>query len=330
MSQSRLTTALDRSGLQLPEHGRIAVFAPQTPVQFDALPMDRLHVIQPFKPEYDRLTALGYTCSVAPEGPYSAALVFVPRAKSLARALIARAAVCTAGELVIVDGQKSDGVESLLKAVRARVAPESVLSKGHGKLFWLKPGEVFVDWLETPTEVAPGMITLPGVFSADGPDPASRLLLESLPQALGAQVADLGAGWGYVASALLSRADIVQCHLVEADSRALDCARRNVVDSRARFHWADAMEWHAPELLDTVVMNPPFHTGRAGAPDLGRAFIAAAARNLKPRGSLWMVANRHLPYEADLDRCFARWHEVGGDGRFKILAAEHPSRLKRK
>ena len=78
--------------------------------------------------------------------------------------------------------------------------------------------------------------------------------------------------------------------------------------------------------FDTVVMNPPFHTGRAGDPGLGRAFIAAAAGHLKPHGQLWLVANRHLPYETDLAALFRECKDVGGDNRFKILCASKPAR----
>ncbi len=94
--------------------------------------------------------------------------------------------------------------------------------------------------------------------------------------------------------------------LVEADHDALDCARRNLDDPRARFHWADATTWTPETRPDAVVTNPPFHVGRAADPSLGRAFIAAAARILAPSGSLWLVANRHLPYEATLTDHFAR------------------------
>jgi 16S rRNA (guanine1207-N2)-methyltransferase len=78
--------------------------------------------------------------------------------------------------------------------------------------------------------------------------------------------------------------------------------------------------------MDAVVMNPPFHTGRAADPDIGRGFIASAAKLLTPRGQLWMVANRHLPYEATLSERFAKVSEVAGDGRFKVLQAERPAR----
>ena len=39
---------------------------------------------------------------------------------------------------------------------------------------------------------------------------------------------------------------------------------------------------------------------RADRPDVGRRFIAVAAESLKPGGRLYLVANRHLPYEACL------------------------------
>ena len=76
-------------------------------------------------------------------------------------------------------------------------------------------------------------------------------------------------------------------------------------DSRAHFHWADAVAWTADEPIDTVVMNPPFHTSRSADPALGQGFITSAARNLTRNGNLWMVANRHLPYEATLSEMFA-------------------------
>ena len=49
------------------------------------------------KPDFDAFAARGYDCAVAPEGRYAAALVCLPRAKPLARALIAQAADVTDG-----------------------------------------------------------------------------------------------------------------------------------------------------------------------------------------------------------------------------------------
>ena len=82
-------------------------------------------------------------------------------------------------------------------------------------------------------------------------------------------------------------------------------------------------------LFDTVVMNPPFHVGRRGEPALGQAFIATAAAILGNAGHLWMVANRHLPYEIALNSLFVKVEEPFGTSKFKVLHAQRPSRLRR-
>ena len=73
-----------------------------------------------------------------------------------------------------------------------------------------------------------------------------------------------------------------------------------------------------------MICNPPFHAGRAADPALGVAFIAAAGRILKPGGALWLVANRHLPYERALDARFQTLQTLAETGRFKAILASRP------
>ncbi len=314
----------------MPETGRIAVFSPRAGVHdLDDLPQERLHVLTGFKPDVDHFSARGLACATLPEGRYSASIVFLPRAKLLARGLVARAAQVT-DRAVIVDGAKTDGVESILRDCRKRAEVSPPLSKAHGKLFQVTAPGDFADWtLGVPQEIDGGFVTQPGVFSADAIDPGSRLLADTLPEKLGAHVADLGGGWGYLSARILERDSVAQLDLVEADHTAVECARQNVADPRLRLHWDDATRWRPENLLDSVVTNPPFHTDRSADPGLGRAFIASAAAMLKPSGQLWLVANRHLPYETELARLFATTTEVAGDNRFKILHAQRPSRKAR-
>ncbi|MEC7299180.1 MAG: 23S rRNA (pseudouridine(1915)-N(3))-methyltransferase RlmH [Pseudomonadota bacterium] len=162
------------------------------------------------------------------------------------------------------------------------------------------------------------------IGGADGIDPASALLGASLPEKLGSRVIDLGGGWGYLTAQVLTRAGVAHVDLVEADHAALACARLNLTDPRVSFHWADATAWSPQTRADAVVMNPPFHTERKADPELGRAFIRKAAASLSPRGTLWMVANRHLPYEPVLAECFAEHEEIAGTGAFKVIRAAAP------
>ncbi len=323
MRSARLSLALETGALELPARGSIAVYRPRVGDDLSALPRDRVVVLTGFKPDHDHFAA---SHSVTPSAPYAAAIVCLPRSREAARALIAQAAAEVApGGWIAVDGQKTDGIDTALKDLCGRVDLSESLSKAHGKLASFQAGADLSDWRATPHQVE-GFQTLPGIFSADGPDPGSILLAAALPAKLGGKIADLGAGWGFLAAEILKRPGVKKLDLVEAEADALDCARVNVADPRARFHWADATSWRPETLLDAVVMNPPFHTGRAADPALGAAFIRAARRMLAPDGSLWLVANRHLPYDAVLSDCFLEVRDVAGGSGFRVIQAIKPRR----
>ena len=125
-------------------------------------------------------------------------------------------------------------------------------------------------------------------------------------------------------SRILARSGVEQLDLVEAHHGALEAARRNITDARARFHWADAIRWAPEAPVDAVIMNPPFHIGRAADPTLGQAFLATAARILDRQGVLWLVANRQLPYETSLRELFADVEMRPAPAGFKIIVARAP------
>lgn len=148
------------------------------------------------------------------------------------------------------------------------------------------------------------LCTQPGVFSWDRLDPGSALLLANLPPLKG-RGADLGCGLGLLARAILGSPAVTSLTLVEIDRRAVEMAHRNVGDPRATIVWADIRAaGTVPGSLDFVVMNPPFHDGGTEDQALGRTFIARAAEALRKGGTLWLVANAHLPYEAALGAAF--------------------------
>ncbi|MGP9791548.1 class I SAM-dependent methyltransferase [Roseinatronobacter sp. NSM] len=326
---ARLTLAM-AEGLVLTD-GPVTVLRPRAAERFDPLDMSRLQVAQGFRPDHDALLAAGYDVTVAAR-PAPTVLVCLPRSKAEAFGLIAQAAGALGAELVLVDGQKTDGIDSVFKTLRARVDVAGVVSKAHGKLFWFDPRGVDLTDLEfRPMTVCDPDLgpfqTVAGVFSADGVDPASQMLAQALPNELPATMADLGAGWGYLSAAVLARDTVKTLHLIEADATALELARGNISDARAQFHWADATQIALPARVEGVVMNPPFHAGRKAQPELGLAFIAATARILAPRGRLWMVANRHLPYEGALAAAFTQVDILVENGAFRVWQASVPKRI---
>lgn len=331
MRSARFLLALQSDDVALPEAGRIAVIGPQAGDDLSALPRDRIAVVQGFRPDHDYFAAQGHDVSAAMAGPYAAAILCLPRARAAAQAMVAEAAgAVIPGGLILIDGQKTDGVDAMLRACRARVPlVMNVIAKAHGKIFGIAADQAaFADWRAAPHITAEGFTTAPGVFSADGADPGSALLASSLPERMRGRVADLGAGWGYLAASVLTRKDVTEVHLIEADHAALACAKANITDPRAQFHWADATGFtlKAPAAggFDWVISNPPFHTSRAADPALGIAFIRAAARLLSGSGTCLIVANRHLPYERALAEVFGTVTVIAETPAFKVFAATRP------
>ncbi|MEH6719427.1 MAG: methyltransferase [Aurantimonas endophytica] len=164
-----------------------------------------------------------------------------------------------------------------------------------------------------------GLVSQPGIFSWNRVDPGTSLLLAHLPK-LSGRGADLGAGLGIIAKAVLAAPTVKELTLVEIDRRAVEAAKANVADARAQFLWADAREAALAD-LDFVVSNPPFHAEGIEDRGLGQAFIAAAAGMLRRSGTLHLVANQHMPYEAVLRAKFKSVKTVADVSGYKIFEA---------
>ena len=160
----------------------------------------------------------------------------------------------------------------------------------------------------------------PGIFAWDRVDAGSALLAQHLPVLKG-KGADLGCGYGALATVILRSPEVSSLKLVDLDRRAIQAARRNIEDARAKVHWTDVRTLATKGDYDFVVSNPPFHDGGAEDRRLGQAFVRKAAELLKKGGTAWIVANRHLPYEAELDAAFTRVRLVADAGGYKLFEA---------
>ena len=325
MTDTRFSLALEQDLLSLPE-GDVAVLNAAGDMDLSFADADKLHLNQNFYPDHKALASRGFNVSVDTATPVAASLVMCHRSKPATFDLVARAAEQTApGGIVAIEGAKTDGAESVLKAVRARFDGVETYSKAHGKLFWFARPDTLPDlsdWKAKPITLEGGFTTYPGVFSADGVDKGSAMLAQHLPDFKG-PVADLGAGWGYLARKILTSEGLKSLDLVEADHHALEAAKLNITDPRAAFHWGD-VTYHVGSNYAAVVSNPPFHLGRKPAPELGQMFIRRAADMLMPKGQFWMVANRNLPYEQTLNERFGQVDTIAQTAGFKVICARRP------
>ncbi|MEW5726460.1 MAG: methyltransferase [Pseudomonadota bacterium] len=293
----------------------------------------RLVCEQSLKPAFDRLAAAGFQVVPRLEGRFAAGLVVLTKHKAENRANLARAwEHLEPGGLLVACGANATGAASMERETDKALGLDGRLSKHQARVFWTRRDAaappVLREWAAAglPAPVADtGLVARVGCFSHDRVDPGSRLLVAHLPEGVSGRVADLGAGWGYLSAEILRRFDAVTgIDLYEAEALALEDARTNIGLDRAAFHWHDVAAG-LPDVApyDWIVANPPFHEGRNADPGLGRAFIAAAWKAIRRRGKFVLVANRHLPYEAELRRGFrdiAVLHD--GDG-FKVLLASN-------
>ena len=295
---------------------------------------------QSFKPDAEALQRSGCVVSDAEHVDYDAryplVLILPPRQRDEARALVAQALQrCAPGGIVVACIANDDGAKSGESDFKKLCGLDGNLTKHHCRVFWAHRDDAKIDaallaqWptLDAMRPILGGrFMSRPGVFAWDRIDHASQLLAEHLPADLRGRAADLGSGYGYLSAELLQRCPgIVSLDLYEAEARALDLARRNLADAATRlpvkFFWQDVTSGLS-ERYDVIITNPPFHAQQSAArPDIGRAFIAAAAAALVPGGRLWLVANRNLPYELELDANFGSVRIVAQQQGFKIIEA---------
>jgi 16S rRNA (guanine1207-N2)-methyltransferase len=289
---------------------------------------------QGFKPDADALEAAGFELDADPARRFDVVLVLPPRQRDEARALFAEAiARCAPGGRVVASVANNAGAKTAEGDLAAIAGPVAVESKHKCRVFWTAPLQGPADpalaaqWTAAgaPRPIAGGrFLSRPGLFAWDRIDPASALLARHLPGDLAGDAADLGAGFGYLSAELLERCPGIRAlDVIEAEAGALELAQANLAryESRAelRFHWLDVTRG-LPGRYDVIVTNPPFHTrDRLDRPDLGRRFIEVAAAALRPRGRLWLVANRHLPYESAFAAGFAQVRTVADEGGFKVI-----------
>lgn len=318
----------------------------------EALRADQLRVVA----QLTQLEAVAHTASPSAAGTFPLVMLLPPRTRAEARALLACGLQQTAPGGVLLCCQANNAGARSGESDLARLAADSTavrsLSKQKCRVYWLhhEPARIdaalLAEWLalDAPLAIDGGQLgplfSRPGLFSWAHVDPASALLARCLPDDLGGRGADLGAGAGYLSLAVLQRcAAVTSMDLYEAEARALSLAQQNLA-ARSSANSSEGKPaaaaaaldflWHdvstglpADRQYDFIISNPPFHhsRSRADAPEIGQAFLLAAARGLRPGGRFWLVANRHLAYENLLRQHFRQVREICSEQGFKVIEA---------
>ena len=150
-----------------------------------------------------------------------------------------------------------------------------------------------------------------GVFSRDGLDFGSRLLIETVHPLLHGRVLDMGCGWGAIGVLLARLCPDAQITMADINERAVALAARNARQNgvSAETLVSDGYENIAPS-FDAIVTNPPI---RAGKQTVYRILDGAKTR-LAPGGRLFLVIRKEQGAPS------AQTHLQGVYSRVELLA----------
>ena len=164
-------------------------------------------------------------------------------------------------------------------------------------------------------------ITDAGVFSRDGLDRGTEVLLNALPPLEG-RVLDLGCGWGAVGVALGKRYPDLDIVMTDINSRAVGLTRRNLAENGVTATVLQGDGFAAVEgCFDAIVTNPPIRAGKAVVYGL----FAQAREHLNPGGALYAVIRKQQGAPSALKylrEIYSRAEIVDRGSGFHVMRAE--------
>lgn len=265
-------------------------------------------------------------------------LIAFPKSKAeLAYTLAMIAPVIDQNTFILVVGENKSGIKTINKlatdyielTVKQDAARHCILySIRHSQI-----GATFnlEDWFSYyPLQlngVEKQIAALPGVFSQQGLDKGTKVLLENLPDAsntsIQGKVLDFGCGAGVISLALACHYDNLVLTLLDVSALAVTSSKKTMdINGIAATVIASDGLTEVNEKFDTIVSNPPFHQGLKTHYAATETFLAAAKQYLKAKGNLLVVANSFLKYQPIIDDNFATNGQLAKDNGFTVYLAQ--------
>ncbi|NJC21970.1 16S rRNA G1207 methylase RsmC [Arthrobacter pigmenti] len=135
------------------------------------------------------------------------------------------------------------------------------------------------------------LVTAGGIFSPDGVDKGTSILLAEVPPPEGQTLLDIGCGWGPLALTMALQEPKARVVAVDVNERALGLVRENASRLGLDNLSAAAPDAVAADLtFDTIWSNPPIRIGKEAL----HALLLTWLPRLAPGGTAWLVVQKNL------------------------------------
>ncbi|MDN4605533.1 class I SAM-dependent methyltransferase [Paenibacillus sp. F6_3S_P_1C] len=167
------------------------------------------------------------------------------------------------------------------------------------------------------------LVTDAGVFSKNGIDYGSRVLIDAIELTAGAYVLDVGCGYGPIGLTAAKLVPDGHVTMIDINERAVELSRENAKAngiSNVTVMQSDLLAEVKKEDFDAILTNPPIRAGK----ETVHMIFEQAYRHLKVGGALWIVIQKKQgapSAKAKLESLFGRVEEVTKDKGYRIFKA---------
>lgn len=135
------------------------------------------------------------------------------------------------------------------------------------------------------------LVTSGGIFSPDGIDKGTGILLAEAPDPTGSNLLDIGCGWGPLALTLALKSPGSTVWAVDVNERSLNLTRDNAAALGLRNVRQSLPDDVPPDIrFDTIWSNPPIRVGKEALHSLLLMWLPRLADG----GTAWLVVQKNL------------------------------------
>lgn len=191
------------------------------------------------------------------------------------------------------------------------------------------PAPELIRKLELP-EQGLSLYNTPNLFSSGKLDIGSRFFLTHFPDLHHAhEIIDLGCGNGLLGITALKNNPRARVTFVDESYHAIHATKASaatlknsgISGEQLTFQVNHCLQGFAKNAADTVLCNPPFHQQQSVGIHIARQMFCDSAHVLRPKGTLYIIGNRHLGYHLELRKYFEQVKVIASDRKFVMLSA---------